>query len=107
MQQYRSALHEGGDASEIATWMKQVTADRAVAVTALNAARQSRQRMTHDEVHDTLKPLGEFAVCLDVIDPDLRARFYQDVGLEAVYDPQLNVVDVEVRVRNDRVEGGT
>lgn len=86
-------------------WMKQVTADRAVATTALNTARQKPPTHDHDEVHDTVAPLGEFAICLDVIDPDLRRRFYDDIGLAAVYDPKLNVVDVELHVRNDRVEG--
>jgi hypothetical protein len=36
-----------------------------------------------------------------------KARFYDEVGVEGVYDPKNNSVEVEARVLNGRVGGGT
>jgi hypothetical protein len=47
------------------------------------------------------------AAILQVGDSQLRARFYEEVGLHGTYDPQARVVDVDARVLNGRVGGGT
>ena len=39
--------------------------------------------------------------------PIVRRRTSTEVDLSGVYDPRTKVVDVEVRVLNDRVGGGT
>jgi site-specific DNA recombinase len=105
---YRAALDAGTDVAVVASWIKQVTADRNAAAARIAAARQSATVVvTADEIRTELDRLGGLLPLLQMSDPKLKARFYEEVGLTGVYDPRARVVDVEVRVLNDRVGGGT
>ena len=105
---YRAALDAGTDPTVVAAWIKEVTADRNAASARIAAARQSTAAaVTADEIRAELDRLGGLLPLLEVSDPKLKARFYEEVGLSGVYDPRTKVVDVEARVLNDRVGGGT
>ena len=105
---YRAALDAGTDVAVVAGWIKQVTADRNAAAARIAAVKQSTAvAVTADEIRAELDRLGGLLPLLHVSDPKLKARFYEEVGLSGVYDPRVRVVDIEVRVLNDRVGGGT
>ena len=85
-----------------------MTADRNAAAARIAAARQSTAAaVTAAEIRAELDRLGGLLPLLQVSDPKLKARVCEEVGLSGVYDPRARVVDVEVRVLNDRVGGGT
>ncbi len=58
-------------------------------------------------MRDSVEATGGLLPLLQVSDPVLRSRFYEEVRLTGTYDPRTRVVDVEAHVLNDRVGGGT
>jgi len=85
-----------------------VTAERNAAAARIAAAKQSTAGAgTANEIRAELDRIGGLLPLLQVSDRKLKARFYEEVGLSGVYDPRTQAVDVEVRVLNDRVGGGT
>lgn len=85
-----------------------MTADRNAAATRIAAVKQSTAAaVTAEEIRAELDRLGGLLPLLQVSEPKLKARFYEEVGLSGVYDPRTKVVDVQVRVLNERVGGGT
>jgi hypothetical protein len=53
--------------------------------------------------------VGGLLPLLDASDPALRARFYDEIGLDGIYDPHTRVVNAsaDLGVRMVGVGGGT
>jgi site-specific DNA recombinase len=105
---YRAALEAGTDPALVAGWITQVTAEHSAAQTAIAAAKLAASDIvTAEELRAAVEKIGGLLPLLEVSDPRLRARFYEEVGLHGTYDPKARVVNVEARVLNGRVGGGT
>ncbi len=98
---YRAALEAGTDPADR---IKQVTAERNAAAAVVAAGRRSSAAVISPaEVRDSVEAIGGLLPLLEVSDPVLRSRFYEEVGLTGTYDPRTRVVDVKAHVLNDRV----
>lgn len=105
---YRAALEADTDPTVVAGWIKQVTTERLSAQAAIAAARQTAcDTVTAAELRTAVEEIGGLLPLLKMTDPTLRARFYEEVGLQGTYDPRVRAVDIEARVLNGRVGGGT
>ena len=71
------------------------------------SAVTGRSAVTAEEIRAELDRSGGSLPLLQVSEPKLKARFYEEVGLPGVYDLRTKVVDVEARVLNDRGGGPT
>lgn len=108
LSRYRAALEADTDPVVVAGWIKQVTAERSAAQAAIAAARHGAgEIVSAEELRDAVEEIGGLVPLLKVSDPPLRARFYEEVGLQATYDPKARAVDIEAHVLNGRVGGGT
>lgn len=106
--QYRQAIEAGTDPTVVAGWIKQVTAERAAAqAQLLEAGRRSASTLSTEQIRAEVETIGGLLPLLQLSDMTLRNKFYEEIGLEGVYDPKAQVVDVELRVLNGRVGGGT
>ena len=108
LDRYRQALEAGTDPTVVAGWIKQVTKERAAAEARLTEAElRAAESVTPAELRAQIEAIGGLLPLLDASDPALKARFYDEVGLESVYDPNNQSVAIEARVLNGRVGGGT
>ncbi len=108
LDRYRQALEAGTDPTIVAAWISQVTKERTAAEARLSKAElRASESITPAELRAQIEAIGGLLPLLDASDPILKARFYDEVGIEGVYDPKTQSVAVEARVLNGRVGGGT
>lgn len=108
LDRYRQALEAGTDPTIVAAWISQVTKERAGAQARLAEAElRSGETVTPAELRAQIEAIGGLLLLLNASDPSLKARFYDEVGIEGLYDPETQSVAVEARVLNGRVGGGT
>lgn len=106
LERYRQALEAGTDPKIVAEWIKQVTKERAAAEAQLHEAQLAATGTVNPaELRADLEAIGGLLPLLEASEPALKARFYEEVGLQGTYDPAERVV--EARVLNGRVGGGT
>ena len=106
LERYRQALEAGADPVLVAGWIKQATKERAGAESRLREAElMASQTITAFQLRAEIEAIGGLLRLLESSDPQLKARFYDEVGLEGVYDPEAQAV--EACVLNGRVGGGT
>jgi DNA invertase Pin-like site-specific DNA recombinase len=88
LERYRQALEAGTDPTIVAGWIKQVTTERAAAETQLRQAQlKATETVTAAELRAELEAIGGLLPLLEESDPALKARFYEEVGLDGTYDP--------------------
>ncbi len=65
--------------------------------------------MTASELRKILAGIGGFVGLLEMSEPALRSRFYEEVGLTGTFDPLTRSVEAvaDLGVRKVRVGGGT
>lgn len=108
LDRYRQALEAGTDPAIVAAWISQITKERAGAQPRLTEAElRAVDVISPAELLAQIEAIGGLLPLLDASDPALKARFYEQVGIEGVYDPKSHSVAVEARVLNGRVGGGT
>jgi hypothetical protein len=90
----------------VAEWIKQVTKERASAEAELEQVRlTSTGQISIAQLRAELETVGGLLPCPSRATQYLKARFYEEVGLEGTYDPHAKFL--EARVLNGRVGGGT
>ncbi|MCU1377931.1 MAG: Recombinase [Acidimicrobiales bacterium] len=111
LEHYRAALDAGTDPRVVGQWIAEVTSEKRHAETALRAASADAEavRMTKAQVREAVEEIGGLVGLLGVSRPKLRTRFYEEIGLTAVYDPHQKVVEAtaDLGVRISSVRGGT
>ena len=115
LEKYRAALEAGADPVTVAEWTRQVTAERAAAL-AMATAR-SRPELTHrlseDDIAHMITTLDDIREALHNADPEEKAKIYDQLRLELIYDPAQHHVRAEVNLDPDNrwhmvsVRGGT
>ena len=106
VENYRQALDAGAEPTIVAEWIRQATRERAASEVLLREAElRATKTVTAAELRTQVEAIGGFLPLLESSDPSLKRQFYEEVGLEGVYDPAARMVDV--RVLNGRVGGGT
>jgi hypothetical protein len=107
LDRYRQALEAGTDPAIVAAWISQVTKERTgVQARLAEAELRVSEIVTPAELRAQIEAIGGLLALLDASDPVLKARFYDEVGIEGVYDPKTQSVAIEARVPNGRVGGG-
>ena len=111
LDRYRALLEAGTDPVVVSSWITEVEAERATANAALRVATTSTNDAlaTTVEVREAVEELGGLIGLLQVSEPKLRSRFYEEAGLTATYDPATRSVEAaaDLGVRKVRVGGGT
>lgn len=108
---YRALLDEGTDPVLVASWLKEVTAQRRAAEARLAQLNSSAPSPVHDqeELRAALVELGGMVGVLEGSDEAERLRFYEAVGIAGTYDPSAHKVVFTSTPRGlkVRVGGGT
>ena len=91
---HRAALEAGADPQLVATWMTEVQARRAEALTRSQTVT-TRRPMTRDEIHTLIENLGDIRQVLTEADPDDKADIYRQLGLRLTYQPGQRTVRAE------------
>jgi hypothetical protein len=106
---YRAALEAGTDPAVVGQWIAEVTAARQAAEAGLHQLDASPEPLSPERIRAMLEEVGGLAAALDGADPVLRAQLYEELEIEATYDPGARVVEVraDFRRRMVRVGGGT
>lgn len=111
LDRYRALLEAGTEPGVVAGWISEVERERRRAQAVVDAAtRETVDAIaTAAEVRQVVEELGGLVGLLDVSEPKLRSRFYEEVGLTGTYDPDTRSVEAlaEIGVRKVRVGGGT
>ncbi len=100
---HRAALEAGADPAIVTQWIAETQTERAVAVAALDRARQPsspRRRMTRQEIKDLIDALGGLLTVLGKADPEDKAKVYQQLGLRLTYDHETQTVLAEAAPRS-------
>jgi site-specific DNA recombinase len=106
LERYRQALEADADPVLVAGWIKQATRERAGAEAQLREAElAAAATVTAAQLRSEIEAIGGLFPLLHSSDTQLKAKFYEKVGLECVYDPGSQVV--KACVLNGRVGGGT
>ncbi|WP_078857168.1 recombinase family protein [Streptomyces sp. NBRC 109706] len=90
---YREALEAGTDPKLVAAWTAEVQARRAEAA-ARSRKVSAQRRMTREEIHRMIKPLGSIRETLATADPEAKADVYRSLGLTLTYQPEKQLVRV-------------
>ncbi len=111
LERYRVAIDSGTDPKVVGQWIAEVTNEKREAEAALRASSAAADavRMTKMQLREAVEGLGGLVGLLGVSHPKLRSRFYEEIGLHAVYDPHEKVVEAtaDLGVRIASVGGGT
>lgn len=94
--QYRKAIESGADAKIVAGWMKEVTAQKALAELELESLPRP-QHMTPAQVKRLVLSLKGIPKVLMKADPKIKAELYSQLGMTLTYHPERRVVTVEAR----------
>jgi site-specific DNA recombinase len=95
---YRHALEAGTDPHTIATWIAEVTTERAVAEAELSTAPPRRQKMTRHDIHKLITNLGDIAAALHHATADHKGPIYRNLGIHLTYQPSTRTVTAELRI---------
>jgi hypothetical protein len=109
LDRHRAALEAGTDPVVVQQWIAEVTVTRAAAEAQLRDARTAPDGLTPEQVRDLLEQAGGLVDALAHSDPALRAQLYEELGIDAIYDPNSHTVPIQVELgrRIGRVGGGT
>ncbi len=112
LRRYRAALDGGADPLVVGQWINQATATRKAAEARLaELRRQAGQALNSAQVRRLLAQAGVDTVAgrLATADHDDRARLYQALGIELVYQPAQRLVaaSAEPGRCTEGVGGGT
>ena len=112
LRRYRAALDGGADPLVVGQWINQATATRQAAEARLaELRRQAGQALNSAQVRRLLAQAGVDTVAgrLATADHDDRARLYQALGIELVYQPAQRLVaaSAEPGRCTEGVGGGT
>ncbi len=91
---YRAALEAGTDPQLIATWTRQVQAEREVAAAqllAMEAATEARPTLSRNEIRDLVKSFGGLIKILRAADPTDKLEVYRQLGLKMTYNHETPV----------------
>ncbi|MBW3556964.1 MAG: recombinase family protein [Actinobacteria bacterium] len=111
LDRYRALLEAGTEPGVVAGWISEVEGERRRAQAVVHAAtRETVDAIaTAAEVRQVVEELGGLVGLLDVSEPKLRSRFYEEIGFTGTYDPNTRTVEAlaDIGVRKVRVGGGT
>ncbi|RBM08076.1 recombinase family protein [Streptomyces sp. PT12] len=97
---HRAALEAGADPSLVASWSREVQAERLTAETRLKQLKGPTgpaQRMSRQEIRDLVDALGGLLNILRQADPADKAEVYRHLGLRLTYDHEKQEVLAESR----------
>ncbi|MGK5533161.1 hypothetical protein [Streptomyces sp. URMC 129] len=97
---HRAALEAGADPALVATWSREVRAERLAAETRLkkiNSPTSLTRRMTRQEIKDLVDAVGGLPTALRRADPAAKAEVYRHLGLRSTYDREKKEVLAEYR----------
>lgn len=109
LDRYRAALEAGADPALVAGWIAEIQAARSAAEATLRHLMAAPPQITAEDIRAAVEDAGGLLPLLHASDPTLRARFYEEIGLDGMYDPHTRVVNAsaDLGVRMVRVGGGT
>ena len=93
-----AAIEAGSPADLIAPRMRQLRSERLHAETELRAS-QPAEEINAGEVRELVAELGDIAAVLASADGTTKAQLYEELGLEMVFQPESNRVEVEISPR--------
>jgi site-specific DNA recombinase len=108
---YQAALDAGADPQTVATWTRNVQAERAAALA--TAAPTPTKKHTETDIRRLIADLGNMLDVLRDADPADKARVYTELRLRLTYQPAQQIVRAEANLDpHDRgamgcVRGGT
>jgi site-specific DNA recombinase len=102
---YREALEAGTDPALVTGWIAETTAAQAQAESRLRELKRNDNKLTEEQIAEALAEVGGLVGVLAHGSSEDRAKFYEEINLEATYDPHQRTVEVsaETRVRMVRV----
>lgn len=84
---YRAALDAGGDPVTIATWTREVTAQRAAALARAANPPASGTPLSEQAIQKIIEALGDIRDVITSADPAIKARIYTQLNLRLTYQP--------------------
>jgi site-specific DNA recombinase len=97
---HRAALEAGADPALVATWSREVQAQRAAAEATLRQLHNqhgNRHRMSREEIEALVDALGGLLSILQEADPADKAEVYRQLGLRLTYDHETRTVLADSR----------
>ncbi|MGW3893214.1 recombinase family protein [Micromonospora chokoriensis] len=95
--QYRAALDAGADPALVTGWITQTQAERTRAEADLQTTQQTEpRRMSHSQIADLVRALGDIVAVLRDADPDDKAEVYRQLGLRLTYQTETQTVRAAV-----------
>ncbi|MEV4769343.1 zinc ribbon domain-containing protein [Micromonospora humida] len=115
--QYRAIADAGGDPATVATWMTEVNAQRAAALTQRDTATAAQppapRRLTEDDIRHLVGSFDDIRNTLRDAHSEDKSTVYRELRLALTYNPGENKISVEAVPDADycgvtvRVRGGT
>jgi site-specific DNA recombinase len=100
---YQAALDAGADPATVATWTRQVQAERAAALAAATTSPTPAKNLTETDIQRLIAALGDILDVLRDADPADKARVYTGLRLRLTYQPAKQIVRAEANLDpNDR-----
>ncbi|QHC24605.1 hypothetical protein [Streptomyces sp. GS7] len=95
---HRAALEAGPDPIVITQWIAETQATRARAEADLRTATRGThpRRMTRDEIAHLVRSISELVAVIRQADPEDRAEFYRQLGLQLTYTPGNQTIHAEI-----------
>jgi site-specific DNA recombinase len=97
---HRAALEAGADPTLVATWSREVQAERAASAAEPAQAENRRgthRRMSREEIRGLVDALGALLSVLHQADPADMAEVYRQLGLRLTHDHETQTVPAESR----------
>ncbi len=97
---HRALLEAGADPALVATWSREVQAERAASAAKLAQAENRRgthRRMSREEIRGLVDALGGLLSVLHQAEPADKAEVYRQLGLRLTYDHETQTVLAETR----------
>ena len=100
LSRHRAALEAGADPKLVATWSREVQAQRAAAeakLAQIETPHGKPRRMTREEIRAVVEAFGGLLAVLRDADPADKAEVYRQLGLRLTYDHEAQTVLAEAR----------
>jgi hypothetical protein len=90
-------LHATADPQAVATWTRQVQAERAAALASATTSA-TPAKLSEADIHGLIATLGDIHAVLREADPVDKARVYEGLQLHLTYQPAQQIVRAEANL---------
>lgn len=104
LSRHRAALETGADPATVVRWIAETNAELALAETQIRTSgTKPRRTMTPEAIEELIAALGGLVEILHDADSADRQEVYRQLGLRLTYDPEKQVIRVEVNLHPDQL----